>query len=357
MSKEDSYFQFPLPLLAYETDIEKRLLGIVDYCLVDTGRKLIAKMDEDSAGRMLNEFDAASLPAGYKCGVPDHRAVVVGMAKLNVMAGSVPATLERHGACSKFIKDWEGKYNGRHPDVRIKTKYLWEVRDGAGMTYREFQFLCAVYCIIGGKEYPVLITRTRIMAAAFGHKSPKTLPRKIPITTDQLRYTLDTLEAQGHFARCQASKRKVYFSHRLTRDQMREKLFSWKTKRNFQLRKERDADRILQDRIKSTNIANGRLNSPPSPHYNSENDGSGASPSSPQITPTESPPSPRAVPTIIQTPLIETSFTETAFIQTKDITSGKPDGAISLADSTAEIWNPERFKREAVTAIESGGRQ
>ncbi len=85
------------------------------------------------------------------------------------------------------------------------------------------------------------ITRERLIAGALGYKCAAMLDgesgqrllaerqdKARPLTVAQVRHTLDALEANGHFARCQASKRTVYFSNRLSRTEVREQLFKWK---------------------------------------------------------------------------------------------------------------------------------
>jgi hypothetical protein len=57
----------------------------------------------------------------------------------------------------------------------------------------------------------------------------------------------------GHFARCQASPRKVYFTNRMSRADLRKRVLEWKTRRDFILRIERDSDRELQARIRQSN--------------------------------------------------------------------------------------------------------
>jgi hypothetical protein len=155
--------------------------------------------------------------------------------------------------------------------------YVWDVRNGTGMKFREFAVLAAVYSVIGNKRYPVRVTRDRIRAGALGYKSKNALfdatgrvseagrallnrryDHAEPLTTDQVRYTLDSLEARGCFARCHASKRQTYFSNRMGKEEMRKHLLEHKTQRTFVLRLARDADRDLQLQIATRNQENTR---------------------------------------------------------------------------------------------------
>ena len=66
----------------------------------------------------------------------------------------------------------------------------------------------------------MIIRRTMIQARQLGYKTPKALSAEIkelnekrkPLTTQQLRDTLDNLETRSLIFRCQPGRRTVYFS-------------------------------------------------------------------------------------------------------------------------------------------------
>ena len=266
MSRHDPFFQFPLCCLAYGETVERRLRDIVSYCCFDAGRKGHPRLRRGYGSRAIDNVVARpELPMDLDPADDSHVQLAVGMATLEVFEGTPDAVLAAHSRVTHFCAAMESKF-GRFPFVRLKTDYLLESvaggDTGTGMDYRRLAVLCAVYSAIGNKERPVLIRRERIAAAAMGYKSarhitPAALAEREdgarPLTTSQLRTTLDRLEADGHFARVQASRRRVYFSHRLSRDQMREKVFEMETRREERLRKNRREDRDLQTRIRAAN--------------------------------------------------------------------------------------------------------
>ena len=269
--KTDSYIQFPLCLLSYGSNVKTRMHAIMTSAAVTAG---LGYTEKQTAEFIAERFAESILPSEledvYECGDNPycHKEIVIGMhiLKLNLSRDLFVSMTENPWAVRQFCYEMEQKH-GKCPLVRIKAAYAEEVLNRSGMSYRDFSILCAIYSIIGSKEYS-RITRDQIRARSMGYKSATALFSKDsdltengqkllneredhakPLTTDQIRYTLDRLET-GHFARVVAGKREVFFSHRMNRVELSETICGLKTDRSTKLVMNRLADIDLQSRIK-----------------------------------------------------------------------------------------------------------
>ena len=254
---ESTYFQFPLYALAYGKEPRQRLGELISFCCVEVGYK-------ESAGMTLAEkkMKADKLnhkPGGFRQSNDAHLSLVIGMLKLNVGHGVAQTILEEHERLSGFIRSMNSRH-GYSPYVRIRSDLFWEARKG-DMDYRRFSVLCAIYSVIGSKDY-CRVTRGRIISGALGYKSaammtPEVLAQRIddarPLTENQVRRTLDDLENSSLFFRVQVSKRKVIFSNRLSRKELKAKAFEAATKKAKKLATNRKEDRELMSAIKAVN--------------------------------------------------------------------------------------------------------
>jgi hypothetical protein len=261
---EHTYFQFPLYALAYGKEPKQRLDELISFCCVEVGYK-------ESAGMTLAEkkTKAAELnnkPNGFHQSDSVHLSLVIGMIKLAVMHGNAQTMVNEHERVSSFICSMNARH-GNSPFVRIRNDLLWEALKG-DMDYRRFSVLCAVYSVIGSKDY-CRVTRGRIIAGALGYKSaammtPEVLAQRTdgakPLTENQVRRTLDGLEYSSLFARVQVSKRKVVFSNRMFRGDLVKTLRESAIKKARKLANHRKEDRELMSAIKAVNDPT------PSPH-------------------------------------------------------------------------------------------
>jgi hypothetical protein len=225
---ETTFFQFPLCLLGMPEAPEKAQV-IMSYALAETGIRAAAEMGMAELRDAVNTIPSADLPAGMRKTDAQHLALALGNKIIGVTKGAVSGAFAAHREC----KDYAAAFTARHGGdavCRMRKDLLFDVRDGR-MTWRDFSTLAAVYSIIGGKPFPVLVYRSMIQARQLGCKSPSVLEAEqgrrnnlVPLTEKQVRNTLDNLECAGWFARVQASPRKVYFSHRLTREEMIQRL-------------------------------------------------------------------------------------------------------------------------------------
>ena len=94
------------------------------------------------------------------------------MRTLNVSAPNLEAMIAEHSDLARFVKIWEQQHG---PDalVRIRTDWLFEVRDNKGMSYPELAVLTAIYSKIGDARGPVRILQDEIWKRAHGFKSDR----------------------------------------------------------------------------------------------------------------------------------------------------------------------------------------
>ena len=257
MSNNDAYFQLPLSCLAYGgPDHKQRLHAIIDWCIMDRANDISTKETKAALILKIEDVKRDSLPAEFSRNRLDHLAIVAARMMLRITGGNISGTMATAESVSSFIATFE-RVNGRSPTVRIRNDLLWDCVHGS-MTYRDFSVLCAIYSVIGAKEYPVIITRDRIIAGQLGYKSPSIMtPEALtsrtdgakPLTVKQVRKTLDELEHRSLITRIQASKRKVYFSNRMSRDEMRQAVITIKVKRATKVKKHRIDDGAMRVEI------------------------------------------------------------------------------------------------------------
>jgi len=204
-----------------------------------------------------------------------HRNLLIGLWHLGVVFDANDFTgyhdefQQAHAFCENMALSY-----GAAPQVRVRVDFALDA--GRSISYREFFTICGLYAALGNKKHS-RVTRDRIRAAAMGYKSNRMLfsenssispagvsllaqraDRMQPQTVNQIRTTLDSLEEKQFFARVQPSRRHVYFSNRLTRDQLGAALFSMRaTRTSSVLRANRQSDRELQARIRAARSENG----------------------------------------------------------------------------------------------------
>jgi hypothetical protein len=128
-------------------------------------------------------------------------------------------TLKASQSLMAYLVKRHSEY-GHDALVRIRADIFNDALSGE-FKFRDFTVLCGVYAVLGGKQY-AKISRERITAAALGFKSAKIMPPDcVPLTTQQLRDTLDRLETAGLITRFCPNRRHAYYSNRLSVESLR----------------------------------------------------------------------------------------------------------------------------------------
>lgn len=255
----DTYFQFPLCLLAYGKGVHTRLNDLVSFCCVETG-KIIAKQNPQEECLIEADEKASQMGCKFKGYARENKkqvAALLGADLLKVQFSDVEIIVDEWERMDVHRFHFE-KVHGCDVKVRISTVFLWDTKN-SGMSYREFSVLCAIYSCIGSKNHPVRITREMIQSRQLGYKShrikemelSKRLDGSQPLSHRQIGYTVDALHERGFFSRARANKRQTYYSNKLTHNEMEERLLKSKTYSKIFHQNRRDNDRALIERIKA----------------------------------------------------------------------------------------------------------
>lgn len=237
---ENPYFQFPLCALAYGQTVDARLNAILDYGLVDKGWKLFSKLSPEQQKQFSSRIRRArNTPQGFDAGNWWHCGALYGAEVIGITFGDFLESIERYKSMRDHVVAFE-KAHGQDAFVRIKKSWLFDTRDGHGITYREFSVLCAIYSAIGDKELAI-VTRNRIRRCALGYRTAAIMQAELsrredkaqPLTERQVRDTIERLHRNKFFARCTVSRRITYYSIRLDNEAMRKNVLGRRTYAEF----------------------------------------------------------------------------------------------------------------------------
>lgn len=212
---DGNFFTFPLSVLAMPLDHKEIMQHAVDLALARAGEGGNAKSID---GNRIRAYVAEHKTRGYDRRWELHDQLIRGAIVCNVDIHSMTASVNRFQAATSFVQQHEGQH-GTSPLVFISGQLFWGCHDRDDPPWREFSVLCGINSIIGFKRFPVLIRRGLIVARQLGFKSGAVMAAELakpdntrkPLSTRELRTLLDTLEEKGLIARCQASRRNVYF--------------------------------------------------------------------------------------------------------------------------------------------------
>jgi hypothetical protein len=266
------YFQFPLCALSFGQTTDARLNAILDYSVVDAGSKLFQKLTGDQQQEFLRgKTVSRTNPKGLNPNDWQQCAACYGADIIGVTYHGFNCIIERHGQLRDYVADFETR-NGKDARVRLKKSWLFDTRDGHGITYREFSVLCAIYSAIGDKELAI-VTRERIRRCALGYRTAAIMQAELsrrpdkaqPLTERQLRDTITRLHRNKFFARCTVARRITYYSIRLDSEALRKKVLERRTYPGFFRSSQAAQDDALTAALNQRRREAGKVepNSPP----------------------------------------------------------------------------------------------
>src|SRR2546429_5550026 len=142
---DNPYLQFPLCALSFGLSERHRLDAIIDFGCVTTGTKLWWQLSPPEQNQFMIALQrSAHIPRDFDVQIPLHCTALYGAHIIGIKFGSLVASIERYSTLQSHIEDFKGRY-GRDAMVRIKKQWVFDTRDGHGLTYREFCVLCAIY--------------------------------------------------------------------------------------------------------------------------------------------------------------------------------------------------------------------
>ena len=251
---DDVFFQFPLCLMNIKAEQKQRLETMMDHAVMAHGERIMADMEPGEPIKAADAMPTENRPSGLDVTKRYHQAYAIGMQRLRVTHGSMSRVMDNVHTAREHINAHTEKH-GRDAVVRIRTD-VWFSCYREQVPWRDFSILAGLYSVIGGKPYPVIVYRSMLQARQLGYKSHSIMAQELkrrkdlrPLTEDQIRYTLDQLECAGWFARMQASPRKVFFSNRLTREEMADKLMD-KARAQGRAKRNRQTDAELQRQLR-----------------------------------------------------------------------------------------------------------
>lgn len=223
MAIEDKYLQAPLYSLAFGATVPERMNRLISWCVVEHGRR-----EWKSRQRTPEEIESHAVGA-FKRSDPTHWEVLTGAADLGIYV-NVSVTLIEHAELASFLASYK---HGNDAQFRIRAEFVFEVRDGTGLSYRHFSILAALYSVIGDSYRPVLINTPFIQCRSLGYKTSEVMNAEIgnradgvtkPLTRQMIRDDLDKLESKFFFVSANPAQksRRRYFQHlsRMTRERL-----------------------------------------------------------------------------------------------------------------------------------------
>jgi hypothetical protein len=249
------YFHFPLCLLSFGRNIQERLNAIIVFACVEEGGRQWKKFSPDKRRRYRSlqpppSFCTCSIDLGNE----EELQLIAGCCEhFNLICHNAKSMLADYVRVTHFIKEFERKH-GTDARVRIRTDWVFKVRDNKGMSYQNFAVLSAIYSKIGASKGPVLMTREEIRKRAHGFKSDRVFRAEMngrpPFLSErQARSVIEGLADRRFFARTTYGRRKTYYSHRMTEEALRERVFTAKIQRCLAQQARRRADAALTKRI------------------------------------------------------------------------------------------------------------
>lgn len=254
---DDTYFQFPLCALAFGETEYVRLNAIIDYGTIKAGLRMFQKLTieqrrEFLQGKTANRRNHNGIDPNNPC----QCGALYGAHKIGVVLHDISAGIRRYEALSLHWADFVSRH-GSDAFVRIKRDWVFNARDGYGLTYREFSVLCGIYSAIGDKEL-ARVTQARIRHCSMGYRTAAIMQAELsnradkaqPLTERQLRDTISRLHRNNFFARCTVLRRITYYSIRLNNEDFRKKVLERRTYADFFRACEAAQDQVLTDAIK-----------------------------------------------------------------------------------------------------------
>jgi hypothetical protein len=228
----EPYCQFPLCSLAFDTNVDDRLMTILAYSVIEMGKLLWPDYSADQ-----REYLRVHPPEWCTSSLENDEDLeaLIGCEGLDLRQPHFDFIVEDHSALSQFTSEWEQRY-GPDAKVRLPVDWVLEALYGRGILYDELAVVAGIYSKIGQKAGPVRITREEIWWRSLGYKSEYVFKEEtgnyaFSRTARQVRSIIEELDERNFFARITFARRETYYSHRLSRKELAEQVFATKVYR------------------------------------------------------------------------------------------------------------------------------
>ena len=247
-----SYFQFPLCALNLPEAEKSRLNRIIEFGCVEVGKHMWARLSEREREH-LRSYPPIPLETNHPATRDSYIRALLGAQRVSVTLGSISATVEGHRVLLRHLSAFEQRF-GRDVLVRLATAFVFDARDGRGLSYLELAVLAAIYSKIGAADRPVRITREEIWRRAHGYKSKNAFLNidRLPwFSARKTRSVIERLRERGFFAHVTYGRRQTYYSHRLSLDELINAVAKEKIHRTVVRHRQIQANCDLTNRIRT----------------------------------------------------------------------------------------------------------
>lgn len=240
MSKQDTYFQFPIHALHFGKKLDdvsheeksERLHRVANHTIWTLG---VTRMQTAEFGQETAEKEAARLSyKWFDSDNDDHVAAMLGAMAIGWQVG--------HADNVSLAKNRIPHRAFGERTVRLREDIHREYRVNPNQPWRELAVLSAIYAGIGSKQYARL-SYDQIRAMALGYNgiveydkhNADGRKRDNRLTVRQTQYTVGRLHERGLFVRVCPNNRHLYYSHKMTAAELGQaivkKVVSFKAKR------------------------------------------------------------------------------------------------------------------------------
>ncbi len=246
------YFQFPLCALATRRAPDEVANNLICYGTVAAGCSRLEQLDDEEQLEKLDEFGLEDTDRDRW-----RLAAILGGEVCDVDVEDVEDVMvEGYHEVDIHVWEFEQRHQCTSPKVRMTSKTLFEVRDGGSMSWREFRVLAGLYSVLGSKAYSV-VPLSMIHARCCGCSSQRMLAVEVynkevdPLSIKQVRLTVEKLWMLKWFARVTPDPhgRATYYSHRMTEDELMDRIFARRTYKTQFLAAARAKALALQEKL------------------------------------------------------------------------------------------------------------
>ncbi len=240
------YIQAPLCLLAYPGSLDDIINGML-YIGIHRTRLFLSENPEQHYELPDNEH----LPKDHNNTNGEHQLLCAAANMLEINTGPIAFVESEIRKYQAFVDDLESKFKN-DALVRHKKALCLDVRDRGALNPREFAILSAIYSRLGQSSYK-RITSDEIQCRATGCRSKEIFDtfeeRPEPYSMKQVRKTVEDLFLKGFFGRYTYQRRYTYYSHKLSEDELRKKVFEMRTNRMRKKKSIKAKDAAINKRL------------------------------------------------------------------------------------------------------------
>ncbi len=243
----EKYIQAPLCLLAYPGN---GVNDIIDGMLTIGMQRIRSHLSDRPEDELLLP-EENDLPNDFDLNKRSHRLLCAAAEMSGIKLYSVGNNEKDIRKYQAFIDDFESEF-GTDALVRHKTDVCFDVRDNGALDPREFSILSAIYSCLGQSSYR-RITSAEIQYRATGYRSKEIFDtfeeRPKSYSIKQVRKTVEDLFLNGFFGRFTYRYRETYYSHKLSEDELREKVIEKRTNRMRKKKSIKAKDAAINKRL------------------------------------------------------------------------------------------------------------